>query len=102
MTQVYSTQNDLLLNNLLEFYKGNDNMDKMLNIINGESRISLRIIDWFATNYAKKYYTVYDINDIRFKVYSNLFLGSPISYLTTKGEGVILTKFNLLNLDFFV
>ena len=51
MTQVYSTQNDLLLNNLLEFYKGNDNMDKMLNIINGESRISLRIIDWFATNW---------------------------------------------------
>jgi hypothetical protein len=41
----------------------------MLSIINGNSRISLRIVDWFATNYAKKYYTVYDINNIRFKVY---------------------------------
>ena len=73
MTQVYSTQNDLLLNNLLEFYKGNDNMDKMLNIINGESRISLRIIDWFATNYAKKYYTVYQLEgtENRFKVYND-------------------------------
>jgi len=73
MTQVYSTQNDLLLNNLLEFYKGNDNMDKMLNIINGESRISLRIIDWFATNYAKKYYTVYQLQgtENRFKVYND-------------------------------
>ena len=73
MTQVYSTQNDLLLNNLLEFYKGNENMDKMLNIINGESRISLRIIDWFATNYAKKYYTVYQLQgtENRFKVYND-------------------------------
>ena len=54
MSQTYNTQNDLLLNNLLEFYKCNNNMDNMLKIINGESRISLRIIDWFATNYAKK------------------------------------------------
>jgi len=73
MTQIYSTQNELLLNNLLAFYKGNDNMDKMLNIINGESRISLRIIDWFATNYAKKYYTVYQLQgtENRFKVYND-------------------------------
>ena len=43
----------------------------MLRIINGESRISLRIIDWFATNYAKKYFTVYQIpnTERRFKVY---------------------------------
>ena len=45
-------------------------MDKMLSIINGESRISLRIVDWFVTNYAKKHYTVYEIKDSqRFKVY---------------------------------
>jgi hypothetical protein len=46
-------------------------MDYMLRIINGESKISLRIIDWFATNYAKKYYTVYEIpnTERRFKVY---------------------------------
>jgi hypothetical protein len=28
----------------------------MLKIITGDSKISLRIVDWFATNYAKKYY----------------------------------------------
>jgi len=46
-------------------------MDYMLRIINGESKISLRIIDWFATNYAKKYYTLYSIHNTgrRFKVY---------------------------------
>ena len=70
----YTTQNELLLNNLLEFYKHNDNLSKMLKIITGESRISLRIVDWFATNYAKKNYTLYDIETpngelIRFKVY---------------------------------
>ena len=93
MPKNYSTQNELLLKNLLNFYNtsnksssvvnlntNNDsedknegdnttnkvtftNMDKMLRVINGESRISLRIIDWFATNYAKKYYTVYQIQD---------------------------------------
>ena len=73
MTHTYNTQNDLLLNNLLEFYKSNDNMDNMLKIINGESRISLRIIDWFATNYAKKNYTVYQLqgSENRFKVYND-------------------------------
>lgn len=73
----YSTQNSLLLNNLLQFYdESTNNLDKMLSIINGESNISLRIVDWFATNYAKKYYTVYDIeisdnSTIRFKVYND-------------------------------
>ena len=71
----YTTQNNLLLTNLLKFYELDNNMDYMLRIINGESRISLRIIDWFATNYAKKYYTVYTIANAnntpirRFKVY---------------------------------
>jgi hypothetical protein len=68
----YVTQNDLLLQNLLDFYKNNNNIDKMLKIINGESKISLRIIDWFTTNYAKKNYTVYDrTNGGRFKVYND-------------------------------
>ena len=69
----YSTQNDLLLNNLIEFYKNSENIDLMLNIITGVSKISLRIVDWFATNYAKKNYTYYDVcvnNSVkRFKVY---------------------------------
>jgi hypothetical protein len=69
----YTTQNELLLNNLLEFYKNENHLTRMLKIITGESRISLRIVDWFATNYAKKNYTLYEIENagskIRFKVY---------------------------------
>ena len=60
-TSKYSTQNDLLLQKLLTWYQQDNNLKKMLQIINGESYISLRIVDWFATNYAKKYFTVYDI-----------------------------------------
>lgn len=70
MSNTYTTQNSLLIDNLLKFYNENNNMDKMLSIINGQSNISLRIVDWFTTNYAKKYYTVYNLdNNTRFKVY---------------------------------
>jgi len=69
----YTTQNDLLLSNLMTFYKDTDYLTKMLNIITGETKVSLRIIDWFATNYAKKNYTLYtlqkDGENVRFKVY---------------------------------
>ena len=71
----FTTQNELLLNKLMNYYNTNNNLDKMLQIINGESKISLRIVDWFATNYSKKHYTVYDINKNglleRFKVYTD-------------------------------
>lgn len=75
-----NTQNDLLMRNLMEFYGDKENIHKMMNIINGESKISLRIVDWFVTNYAKKYYTIYDIQTqknsgilelTRFKVYND-------------------------------
>jgi hypothetical protein len=79
--QPSNTQKQLLLNNLLEFYNNKENMNNMIRIINGETKISLRIIDWFVTNYSKKNYTVYSIPKIingepspsettRFKVYN--------------------------------
>jgi hypothetical protein len=72
-----NTQNDLLMKNLMEFYNQHENLTKMMHIINGESKISLRIVDWFVTNFAKKYYTVYELpskntGDMqRFKVYND-------------------------------
>ena len=66
-----SSQNSLLLQNLMSYYKRGDNLERMLRIINGEAHISLRIVDWFTTNYAKMDYTVYDLQSSgkRFKVY---------------------------------
>lgn len=70
MTTVRQTQNSVLLHNLMRFYKQEDNFNTMLSIINGKSPISLRIVDWFATNYAKQYYITYKTATCdRFKVY---------------------------------
>jgi len=82
MTQNYSSQKSLLLNNLMKYYKTtkdeetgvekSENLERMLRIINGDVNISLRIVDWFTTNFAKKYYTVYDMpNGQRFKIYND-------------------------------
>ena len=78
LNKSYVTQNELLLKNLLVFYNKTNteekkyNLNKMLAIINGDSQISLRIVDWFATNYAKKNYTLFTLKaGSRFKVYDD-------------------------------
>jgi len=70
---VYAKQNDLLLNNLISYYSEKDyqQLDKILPILNGTSPISLRIIDWFVTNYSKQHYVVYPLHNTRFKVYND-------------------------------
>ena len=70
---VYAKQNDLLLTNLISYYSDQDyqQLDKILPILNGTSPISLRIIDWFVTNYSKQHYVVYMYADSRFKVYND-------------------------------
>ena len=70
----YATQNNLLLNKLLMYYGHDDNLSKILPIINGHSRESLRLVDWFVTNYAKAKFIGYDLDGSngrikRFKVY---------------------------------
>ncbi len=72
--QNLQTQNSLLLENLMNYYNKNGNLEKILKIINGEASLSLRLIDWFATNYSKKFFTVYMLKneqekEYRFKVY---------------------------------
>ena len=70
----YDKQNELLLNNLTKYYSDNDfvQLDKILNILKGESEISLRIIDWFVTNYSKQQYTIKMLtNGKRLKVYDD-------------------------------
>ena len=71
MSGLYATQNNLLLNTLNDFYQKDNNIDKMLSIINGQSKISLRLVDWFVTNYSKKHFVIYSLNDSRFKVYDD-------------------------------
>ena len=48
----YETQEDVLLQKLMKYYT-ESKLDDMLKIINGDSIVSLRLIDWFVTNYSK-------------------------------------------------
>jgi hypothetical protein len=52
---------DLLMSSLTLFFRNKVNLEKIMPIINGKSNISLRILDWFVTNYAKKNNVAYDI-----------------------------------------
>ena len=63
-------KNDILLNILNNFFKNNDNyLQDYLNIYYGRTNISLRIIDWFVTNYSKKNQIFYNLNGNNFIVY---------------------------------
>jgi hypothetical protein len=81
MEKDYETQENLILSNLEKFYHEHpEKLKKMVSIIHGESP-SLRIIEWFVTNYAKEYYVWYMVplypdnpgsgEMMRFKVYDN-------------------------------
>ena len=80
MLKHYSTQNDLLLHKLMKFYNKDENIDKVIPILNSSHILSIRLIDWFVTNYSKKNFTMYNIYkknennektlDKRFKVFN--------------------------------
>jgi|TARA_B100001094_G_scaffold193365_1_gene187301 hypothetical protein len=54
---------EVLLKSLDHYYSNKLKLKKLLDIIETNSKVSLRIIDWFVTNYSKKhniYYTIYE------------------------------------------
>lgn len=55
---------ELLLQSLTTYYGKNPQYRVMLyNIVNGTSPLSLRVIDWFVTHYAKMYNVTFWIDD---------------------------------------
>lgn len=70
-----SSQENILLLSLEKFYKTNINSKKIIPIVRGESIISMRLIDYFVTNYAKNNRVNYTITEnntkINFNVYSS-------------------------------
>lgn len=64
---------DLLMVSLVKFYSNKTNITRIIPIIESKSEISLRLIDWFVTNFSKKNSTIItkqnDKNIIHFNVY---------------------------------
>jgi hypothetical protein len=57
------TKLSLLMQSLTDFYKDQKYIDEIKNIVDQNSVISLRILDWFITNYSKKFRTLINKKD---------------------------------------
>ena len=62
---------ELIVSSLQRFYSSRDDKDEILKLLEGTSEISLRLIDWFVTNYAKQHNISYILNNQEFLVYTN-------------------------------
>ena len=66
---------EVLMKRLVEFYSYSTNLDQLLPVLLKKSKISLRILDWFVTTYAKEYNVWYNIVHLgrvkRFSVYDS-------------------------------
>ena len=57
------SKNDILLSSINQFYDNEKNRSTLLTILDKSSGISLRNLEWFITNYAKKNHTSYQTGD---------------------------------------
>jgi hypothetical protein len=62
---------ELIVNSLQRFYSGCDDKVEVMKLLEGTSDISLRLIDWFVTNYSKQQNISYILNGQEFLVYTN-------------------------------
>ena len=60
---------ELIVMSLQGFYTGRKDMKEIMELLDGTSIISLRLIDWFVTNYAKRHTIGYILNGQEFMVY---------------------------------
>ena len=60
---------ELIIQSLQSFYSNRSDLKEVLEIIEGESDMSLRLIDWFVTNYSKYHNICYIHKGHEFYVY---------------------------------
>lgn len=56
-----NSPHSIIMKKIKEFYEDRDNFNLFISIINGESDLSLRVIDFFVTNYAREKEIIYEI-----------------------------------------
>jgi hypothetical protein len=67
--ELIQTKEQWVLHRLERFYGVPENLNRVKNILSGESTISLRLLDWLVTNYAKKKDVAYKKDDRFVNVY---------------------------------
>jgi len=77
--KIISSKKDLLMQSLINFFTNRENLDMIIPIIIGKYKISLRILDWFVTNYSKK-------NNINYQININNKVKNFIVYLDYKSQ----------------
>ena len=77
--KIISSKKDLLMQSLINFFMDRFNLDEVIPIITGKTNISLRILDWFVTNYSKK-------NNIHYQITLNEKTKTFIVYLDYKAQ----------------
>ena len=67
--EVIQNRDHWVLHRLEGFYSNQEHLKKVQTILEGESRISLRLLDWRVTNYAKKHNVSYVVGGRHVIVY---------------------------------
>ena len=62
---------ELIISSLQRFYTGRQDLAEIVELLKGTSEVSLRLIDWFVTNYSKAHSTSYILQGQEFVVYMN-------------------------------
>ena len=62
---------EVLIVSLQKFYSQRNDLKTLIPLLQGDGDVSLRLIDWFVTNYAKKNHVSYNLNSQEFVVYLN-------------------------------
>lgn len=89
----------IILNNARKFFESNPSFIKILYNINaGKSRLSLRLIDWFLTNYTREHETYIDTDDYRdkgiYKLYRSKLKKFNKKYFDTfcRGDRIVIPQ----------
>jgi hypothetical protein len=60
---------ELIISSLQKFYGNYADIESILPYLQGSADLSLRLIDWFVTNYCRKHFIGYNLNGQEFLVY---------------------------------
>ena len=62
---------ELIVNSLQKFYSACEDKEEVMKLLEGTSDISLRLIDWFVTNYSKQHNVSYILSGQEFLIYTS-------------------------------